>query len=302
MPLPKPKKGQSKEDFIASCMSNDNAQSEFPDEKQRLGFCYTQWKEKDSMTDKLEKRSLPITELRVIETGDKRKITGYAAVFDSMSQDLGGFKEKIKRGAFKGALKQSDTRALWNHDSNIVLGRTSSGTLKMQEDKRGLSIEIDPPRWAEPYMESIERGDVNQMSFGFIVGKDQWEEREGETIRTLIDIAELPDVSIVPYPAYMDTSVAIRSLEEWRNKDKEETGEEPETNDGIDVDKLVDKIIERFDERTKAIEEKDVEPEQEEQTLENNEEDRTEENDNNIESSESDDNTLQKLNTWLNTH
>lgn len=254
------------------------------------------------MTDKLEKRSLPITELRVIETGDKRKITGYAAVFDSMSQDLGGFKEKIKRGAFKDALKQSDTRAQWNHDSNIVLGRTSSGTLKMKEDKRGLSIEIDPPRWAEPYMESIERGDVNQMSFGFIVGKDQWEEREGETIRTLIDIAELPDVSIVPYPAYMDTSVAIRSLEEWRNKDKEETGEEPETNDGIDVDKLVDKIIERFDERTKAIEEKDVEPEQEEQTLENNEEDRTEENDNNIESSESDDNTLQKLNTWLNTH
>lgn len=209
--------------------------------------------------EKLEKRNLPIQELRVITAGDSRKITGYAAVFNSLSEDLGGFREKIKPGAFRNALKSSDTRALWNHDANIVLGRSTAGTLTMKEDKRGLSIEIDPPKWADPYLESIERGDVSQMSFGFIVKSDQWEDKEGATIRTLIDIADLRDVSVVPFPAYQDTSVAIRSMEAW--KGEHETEEKPEDlKDVINhINAKLDDLISKLEPRSEEVSEEEPE-------------------------------------------
>lgn len=166
----------------------------------------------------IERRYMPVTELRAIEgENGLRKITGYAAVFNKLSDDLGYFREKIQPGAFKNTIKADDIRALWNHDSNYILGRNRSGTLSMSEDDHGLKIEIDPPdaQWARDLMTSIERGDVDQMSFGFRTITDSWQLVDGEDIRTLIEV-KLFDVSPVTFPAYPDTEVGLRSLEEHK--------------------------------------------------------------------------------------
>jgi uncharacterized protein len=131
-------------------------------------------------------------------------------------EDLGGFREKIAPGAFKRSLENgADVRALLNHDSNYVLGRNKSGTLFLSEDERGLKIEITPPdtQWARDLMVSMERGDIDQMSFGFYTISDDWETKDGENIRTLREV-ELFDVSVVTYPAYTATSANVRSAEE----------------------------------------------------------------------------------------
>jgi HK97 family phage prohead protease len=182
--------------------------------------------------------------LEIRESGGTKKITGYAAVFNSLSEDLGGFREKINPGAFRSAIKKSDTVALFNHDSNIVLGRTSAGTLELKEDKTGLFMEIDPPdtQAARDLMVSIERGDIKQQSFGFIVKNDSWETVDGEEIRTIGEVEELYDVSPVTYPAYPDTSVALRSLE--INKTSVTRGKNSVTaeNENIEIDLLKNKV------------------------------------------------------------
>ncbi|MDI3341601.1 MAG: HK97 family phage prohead protease [Sphaerobacter sp.] len=152
-------------------------------------------------------------EVRALEDGTPR-IVGYAAVFDVPSEDLGGFTEIIRPGAFRKTLQDgADVRALWNHDPNWVLGRTKAGTLKLAEDERGLRIEITPPptAWARDLMESIRRGDVDQMSFGFWTVRDRWSSDEtGRVTRELIEV-KLFDVSPVTFPAYPQTEVQVRS-------------------------------------------------------------------------------------------
>jgi len=151
-------------------------------------------------------------ELRV-DDGDQPKIRGHAAIFNKLSSDLGGFKERIKPGAFKNALAISDVRALWNHDPSIVLGRQKAGTLTLQEDEKGLYFEIKPPTWAEGYLETIKRGDVTGASFAFVIaeGGESWEQKSGEpSIRTITEVSELFDVSPVAYPAYPHTDVKVR--------------------------------------------------------------------------------------------
>lgn len=105
---------------------------------------------------------------------DSPVIRGHAAVFDSLSENLGGFKEIIKRGAFLDAIETDDVRALFNHDSNFVLGRNTAGTLRMSEDDTGLAVEIDPPdtTWARDLLTSMRRDDITQMSFAFTVKPD----------------------------------------------------------------------------------------------------------------------------------
>lgn len=170
------------------------------------------------MENKIERRNVTATELRAIEgENGLRHIVGYAAVFNRMSEDLGWFKEKIEPGAFKDSIGSDDVRALWNHDSNFVLGRNKSGTLSLAEDDRGLKIDIIPPdaQWARDLMTSIERGDVDQMSFGFRTISDRWEMIDEVEVRTLVKV-KLFDVSAVAFPAYPDTEVGLRSLEEYR--------------------------------------------------------------------------------------
>ena len=171
----------------------------------------------------IEYRDYDLTEFRAIRSdGDKpAKIVGYAALFNSLSQDLGGYREKISPGAFKRTLSEgADVRARFNHDSNIILGRTTAGTLRLKEDDKGLSIEIDPPdtQAARDLMVSMERGDITQMSFAFWpTAKPKIEKSGGEWIRTLSEVA-LTDVAIVAYPAYLSTNAEVRSSCAIRDK------------------------------------------------------------------------------------
>ena len=168
----------------------------------------------------LEKRTLDV-ELRVERRENAPpKIIGHAAVFNSLSEDLGGFREQISPGAFAEAIKKDDVRALWNHNPDFILGRNRSKTLTVSEDTKGLAIEIDPPdtQFARDLMVSIERGDVSQMSFAFSVrqnGQNWGKDDEGRVVRTLTNV-RLFDVSPVTYPAYTQTDVAVRSMEAWK--------------------------------------------------------------------------------------
>lgn len=162
-----------------------------------------------------EERRVVVGELRaVMENGVPTKIAGHAAKFDSLSEKLGDFFERIAPGAFAKTIQSGDIRALWNHDANIVLGRNKSGTLRLSEDSVGLAYECDAPATQlvrDMVMSPIARGDVNQCSFGFRTISDKWNKIDGEWIRTLLEV-ELLDVSPVTYPAYASTDVAVRSL------------------------------------------------------------------------------------------
>lgn len=159
--------------------------------------------------EKLERRCLKAAEFRVDEK--EPKITGYAAVFNTWTDINGWFRESIRPGAFAKTVMENDIRALWNHDANYVLGRNKAGSLKLREDSTGLAVEIDPvpAQWANDLLVSMRRGDVNQMSFGFSVNKQEVDYEKDE--RVLVDVT-LYDVSIVTYPAYPQTTAQVRSL------------------------------------------------------------------------------------------
>ena len=170
----------------------------------------------------VERRNFVVTGLKIERRdGSGPRLVGHAAVFNSLSEDLGGFREQLAPGAFTEAIEKDDVRALWNHDPNYVLGRNVSGTLRMSEDVRGLAIEIDlpdTPTIRDLVAAPIERGDVSQMSFGFSVrpgGQDWAKDDTGQVVRTLKKV-RLFDVSPVTYPAYRATDVAVREMRSWQ--------------------------------------------------------------------------------------
>jgi HK97 family phage prohead protease len=150
--------------------------------------------------------------------GDSRRLAGYAAKFDALSEDLGGFREKISRGAFARSLRdpKRDPLALLEHDRKIVLGRKSASTLRLHEDSAGLAFEVDVPRTAagNDVLESVGRGDLKHASFAFRVAPDgeRWTIDGDTAIRTITD-CDLIEVSLTVLPAYASTEVARRSLE-----------------------------------------------------------------------------------------
>jgi len=162
----------------------------------------------------LEVRSLKVRELRAEKRGDETCLTGYAANYNTLSEDLGGWRERIVPGAFARALAEGqDIRHLQNHDPNFVLGRTASGTTVLREDAKGLAFEtrLGNRSYERDLAESVARGDVDEMSFGFICRRETWvEERDADTkqkidVRELRDV-DLLDISTVTYPAYPSTS------------------------------------------------------------------------------------------------
>lgn len=175
---------------------------------------------------KPEIRHFSTAEIRMETVDEKPLIRGFAIYYDSLSRDLGGFREIIRPGALKTALTNGnfDVRALINHDKNLILGRTKPGTLRLLDGDRGLYVEIDPPdtSYARDLAVSMERGDISGMSFRFYMFEDssrgQTFERspEGEWIREITEFAAIDDVSIVTYPAYDDASAAIRSFEAFQ--------------------------------------------------------------------------------------
>lgn len=142
-------------------------------------------------------------------------LEGYAAVFERWSLDLGGFKEKIARGAFDKTVSEADVVALWEHDTRNLLGRIASGTLTLKVDERGLQYTIDPlpeTTVGRDVAELGKRGDIRGSSFGFRTVRDEWhEDEEGNVTRTLLEVA-LIDVSPVSMAAYPDTDAAVRTI------------------------------------------------------------------------------------------
>jgi HK97 family phage prohead protease len=144
------------------------------------------------------------------------RLSGYAAIFDSPTEIAGMFREIVAPGAFAKAVADDDVRALFNHDANFVLGRTTSRTLRLTEDATGLRYDVDPPdtQWARDLMVSVQRGDVSQSSFAFEVLEDEWSYgTRGEMPTRTIRAVKLYDVSPVTYPAYESTTVSARSRE-----------------------------------------------------------------------------------------
>lgn len=145
-----------------------------------------------------------------------------AAVFDSLSENLGGFREKIQEGAFDDVMKD-DVRVLRDHEPSMILGRTTKGTAKIEIKDKGLFYSWDDPdtTYSRDLAKSMGRGDIDQSSFGFIVDEDKWnEDDEGRVVRTIIKVRELFDVSPVTFPAYPDTSVAKRSMNQFKEEQK----------------------------------------------------------------------------------
>jgi len=180
----------------------------------------------DIEKDENVERRTHVVQMRVKENGDTKTpvMDGYAANFNSLSENLGGFREILMPGCFKKALGVSDIRGLFNHNPDKILGRTAAGTLRVFEDEKGLRFEIDPDMeisYVKDLQISMRRGDVNQCSFGFRVAADgdHWkEDSDGLWIRTIHQVEQLYDVSPVTYPAYTSTSCAVRSLNQKKQE------------------------------------------------------------------------------------
>lgn len=163
------------------------------------------------MIRELERRSFR-SEVRKAAEG--RSIEGYAAVFGQLSEDLGGFREMIDPSAFTKTLQEADVRAYWNHNTDYILGRRKAKTLTVSIDDAGLRYAIDPPdtSYARDLIVSMDRGDVDETSFGFRTIRDSWDFNSAtdEVIRTLLEVA-LVEISPCSDAAYPQTTASARS-------------------------------------------------------------------------------------------
>jgi len=166
-----------------------------------------------------EVRTFNVSDIEVRNDNGVNTVVGYGAVFNSESNDLGGFVEYVAPGAFDGRL-EDDVRFLINHDG-LPLARTTNNTLRLSVDERGLKYEADMPdtTLANDLMTLLRNGTISQSSFAFTVEEDSWENVDGRNIRTINKVSRLYDVSSVTYPAYNEAgSFALRSLETWQEE------------------------------------------------------------------------------------
>lgn len=177
-----------------------------------------------------EIRSYNNSEIRNVAP-ESRIVEGYAVVFDSLSNDLGGFTEIISKNALDGVIEKSDVFCLLNHDnSRGILARSNKGTgsLTLSIDEKGLKYSFEAPKTAlgDELLEGLRRGDIFASSFAFTVGEDSWERKEdGSYLRTINSIKEIFDVSPVYQPAYSATSVDTRGLDQLKTKEQKELEE-----------------------------------------------------------------------------
>ncbi len=164
---------------------------------------------------------MDLAEVRLLDDGDGPKIQGYAAVFDKWSPDYGGFREKIRPGAFKATLaaRSSDVVALFNHDVNFVLGRQKAGTMELEEDGKGLRFTVRPPESRADVIEAVKRGDVRGASFSFTVRKNgDTQTFTDKMVERQLLAVDLYDVGPVTFPFYPSTKVAVRMVKHWREE------------------------------------------------------------------------------------
>jgi uncharacterized protein len=143
-----------------------------------------------------------------VRAGSDRTLTGLIP-YSSLSQNLGGFRERIQRGAFSDSIKSGKRiMSFWNHDTSKPLGSTSANTLKLEDRSDGLHFTIFPPpnSWGDDVVTSVKRGDVSGASFGFRCLEDSWEQKNEDRIRTLVS-CELLEISPCSFPAYTESVV-----------------------------------------------------------------------------------------------
>lgn len=163
----------------------------------------------------MERRSLA-TQFRAADTDGAKYLEGYFSVFGSNYQLWNGATESIDPHAFDDAIANDDVRALINHDTTLVLGRTKSGTLELRVDDHGLWGRIrinDHDTDATNLWERVQRGDVDQCSFGFDILEEETEYREDGTIHWTVKRTKLYEVSPCTFPAYEETSLSARKAE-----------------------------------------------------------------------------------------
>ena len=158
-----------------------------------------------------ERPALGNIEFRAAAGGEAR-LGGYAATFNSPTMIGGYFREQIAPGAFTASIARDDIRMLYNHDANFLLGRTASGTLMLSEDAAGLRFDLIPPNTGagRDTIESVKRGDLGGCSFAFQSVRESWDDSGDMPVRTLLQV-DLMETSICVWPAYLDTSVGLRS-------------------------------------------------------------------------------------------
>jgi HK97 family phage prohead protease len=191
---------------------------------------------KGEALSKMETRIVEVTEFEVREDGDGMRLEGYAALFNSRSENLGGFTETIKPGAFRASLRaRNDIKLLWNHDTGAVLGSTRAGTLTLTEDDRGLRVSAMLPNtsYGRDARELVSRGDVSAFSFGFSMparGGDEW---SADGTERVLKSVRLHEVSLVAFPAYPETAgtATVRGLDKVAKRAE------------VDADSLADALL-----------------------------------------------------------
>jgi HK97 family phage prohead protease len=188
------------------------------------------------------------TDIEVRAEGDGMTFSGYASVFNSPSEDLGGFIEYVAPGAFKRSLQsRNEIKLLWNHDSGEPLASVRGGTMQLVEDERGLKVTAQLPNTTRgrDVAELLRTKVIDSMSFGFNVIKDSWS-RDGQT-RTLESV-RLFEVSVVSFPAYAATTAQVRSAPTINPDEladallKLESGEELDTKSADLINDVVNKL------------------------------------------------------------
>jgi HK97 family phage prohead protease len=162
----------------------------------------------------LDTAGLAPRDVRADDGGAGPQLRGHAIVFNQRSVNLGGFVEIIRPAAAdRMESEKPDLLALWNHDSSLPLGRSTAGTLRYRKVTRGVSVEIDPPKWAGAQVESVDRRDVKGMSFGFIAISDDWHLEDRIVVREVLDM-DVFEVSPVSFPAYPQTDIKAINAQE----------------------------------------------------------------------------------------
>ncbi|MBG9599981.1 peptidase U35 [Bacillus mycoides] len=171
---------------------------------------------------KTEQRNLITDKIEIRESEDgSRTIFGYAVKWEMKSVTMGywqRFKEQFKKGAFTDSLTQDDQLVLWSHDFSKVLGRTKNGTLRLFEDEVGLRFELDlaDTTLGDDTYKTIKRGDVDGVSFGFQMSKEEWDESDPDNVVRSVTKAKLVEISPVAFPAYPDSQVSARSHDPYK--------------------------------------------------------------------------------------
>lgn len=170
-----------------------------------------------TLVEEIDRKGRRVTfevEKRAANSDGSIPILWHPAVFNRKADIYGMWREEFAPGSFSKTIGEADVRALINHDANLVLARTKSGTLRLSEDRKGLLADADmaPTSYAQDLAVVIDRGDVNQGSIAFRSIKETWDESGKMPVRTIQE-AQLFDVSIVTYPAYESTDAALRSVQ-----------------------------------------------------------------------------------------